>query len=399
MSAAIPLGLGIVGAGAFAQFVATVAADLPEVHVIAVTDTDRGRAQRLAAAVDAEAGADAAALLDRPDVEAVVIATPPYLHAELTLQALAARRHVFCEKPIALTVPDADRVRAAVARSGLCFVVDHVLRYNPILTAIGRLQESGLLGSVRRLAFENDAADEDLPVAHWFWDETISGGILLEHGVHFFDAAAMLLAAPPRRVQALAGRRPDGRTDTVVCTVAHDDGALASYAHGFSHSHRAERQLMRLDFGLAEARVHGWIPLRADLDLWADDQAADNYEQLADRAAELLAVPRTRPGGNERIDVSVARDAAPALTHARGIAYRAPHHITARLDVGGPDAKIRVYRESVRAALHDLVAGARTGVAPRADIAAGHAAVRLAATATAAWHDTTTHHLSMPEAS
>jgi predicted dehydrogenase len=255
------------------------------------------------------------------------------------------------------------------------------------------------LSGVRRFSFENDAADEDLPAGHWFWDDTISGGVLLEHGVHFFDAAAMLLAAPPCRVQAIGGRRPDGRTDTVVCTVEHVDGALASHAHGFSHSRRAERQLMRLDFGLAEARVHGWIPLRADLDVWADDDVADSYAQLPGRAAEMLAVAGARPSGYERISVTVERDAAPAVTHARGIAYRAPHRVTACLQVNGPDAKDRVYRESVRAALRDLATSARTGSTPRANITAGHAAVRLAAAAAAALHDGTTHRLAPSEAS
>lgn len=399
MNPAEPLGLGLVGAGGFAQFVLSAAADLPEVRVLTVTDTDPDRAERLANGCGAEVAEDTAAMLARDQVQAVIIATPPRTHADLAVQALTAGRHVFCEKPVALTEADADRVRAAVASSARAFVVDHVLRYNPILAGIIRLQEAGLLGSVQRFAFENDAADEDLPAGHWFWDETISGGLLLEHGVHFFDAAALLLAASPRRVQAIGGRRPDGRTDTVVCTVEHADGALASYAHGFSHPHRAERQMMRLDFGLAEARIHGWIPLRADLDVWADDAAADTYEQLSGCAAELLAAPGTRPSGCERISITVERDTAPAVTHARGIAYRAPNRVIACLDITGPNSKVRVYRESVRAALLDLAISARTGATPRADITAGHAAVRLAAAATAALHDGTTHRLETSETS
>lgn len=373
---AIPLGLGIVGAGGFARFVVSAAAHLADVDVVAATDTDLGRAHRLAA-----------------------VATSPRTHAELAIRALMAGRHVFCEKPIALSEADADRVRAAVAASGRSFVVDHVLRYNPILVAMRRLQDDGLLATVHRFSFENDAADEDLPAAHWFWDETISGGILLEHGVHFFDAAALLLGAPPRRVQAIGAHRPDGRTDTVVCTVEHADGALASYAHGFSRPRRAERQLMRVDLGLAEARVYGWIPLRADLEVWADDEAVRRYEALPGRAAQILAMPGARRSGYERIRVTLERDAAPAVTHSRGVTHRAPHHVTARVTLGGPNAKERVYRENVRAALRDLAASAHTGATPRADITAGHAAVRLAVAATAALHDATTHRLPIPEAS
>jgi predicted dehydrogenase len=337
--------------------------------------------------------------LDDDRVEAVVIATPPSTHAPLAMQALAAERHVFCEKPVALTDADADRVRAAVVSSSRTFVVDHVLRYNPVLAALRRLHDDSLLGAVQRLAFENDAADEDLPAGHWFWDETVSGGILLEHGVHFFDAAAMLINEPPQRVQAIGSARPGGGPiDTVVCTVAHAGGALASYAHGFSHPRRAERQLMRLDFGLAEARLHGWIPLRADLDAWADDAAADRFERLPGRAAELLTVAGVRPSGREQITVSVTRDAAPAQTSARGRPRCAPHHVRARIQLGNADAKHRVYRDSVRAALLDLAVCARTGSTPRADIEAGRAAVHVAAAGTRALRDGCTHRLSNEEA-
>ena len=380
------LGVGVLGAGRFAEFVLAAAATLPELEIVAVADPDAERARVLADRYDARAVVDAAALLADEAVEAVLVAAPPSTHASAVRQALAADRHVFCEKPVALTEADAEAVRAAVAASDRTFVIDHVLRYNPVLAALRRLQAAGLVGPVRRFAFENDAADEDLPPAHWFWDEAVSGGVLLEHGVHFFDAAAMLIAAAPRRVQAMASARPDGRTDRVVCTVAHDGGALATHAHAFTHAHRAERQLMRLDLGLAEARVHGWIPLRADIDAWVDDHAAAGFDALPGRLRELLDVPGVRPSGSERITVDVRRHAGPAGSAA-------PHHVTACIELGGPDAKQRVYAESVRAALLDLALCARTGARPRADVASAHAAVLVAAAGTRALRDGRTHHL------
>jgi predicted dehydrogenase len=74
---------------------------------------------------------------------------------------------VFYEKPVAPPTPTPTG-RAAVLRSGRTFVVDHVLRYNPVLAALRRLHDDRLLQAVQRLAFENDAADEDLPAGHWF---------------------------------------------------------------------------------------------------------------------------------------------------------------------------------------------------------------------------------------
>ncbi|MDQ2739704.1 MAG: Gfo/Idh/MocA family oxidoreductase [Actinomycetota bacterium] len=397
MTAGSGLGLGIIGAGGFAQFVASATSELSEVTIVAVTDLDAGRAGQMADAFGADALTNPAALLGDDRVHAVVITTPPSTHARLSLQALAGGRHVFCEKPVALAESDADEVRKAVLASQRTFVVDHVLRYNPVLAALRRLQDADLLGAVHRLAFENDASDEDLPAEHWFWDDKVSGGILLEHGVHFFDAAAMLIGAPALQVQAMGSTRTDGRTDTVVCTVAHAGGALATYSHGFSHAHRAERQLLRLDAGLAEARVHGWIPLRAELDVWTD--RVDAFEELPAHAADILVVPGVRPSGREHIAVTVDRNAAPAAaTRARGAQHCAPHHVSVCIDLGGPDAKQAVYRESVRAALLDLATCARTGAVPRANIELGHAAVLVAAAGTRALHDGLTHHLATTEA-
>jgi predicted dehydrogenase len=260
-------------------------------------------------------------------------------------------------------------------------VVDHVLRYNPILRALGRLRDP-LLGPVQRFAFENDASDEDLGPDHWFWDERISGGIFVEHGVHFFDAANALIGTLPEAVQGMATRRPGtDLVDLVVATARHPGGALATYAHGFTHAHRCERQLMRIDFGAAEARVTGWIPVHATVDVWTDDAGAALVDGLPDRAGELLAVDGHRLGGRAGIEVDVERDAGPAWARARGLDRRLPHRARLTIDLGGEPAKQRVYAESVRAAMADLARCANTGGAPAAGPLEGWTAVVVAAAA------------------
>ena len=63
-------------------------------------------------------------------------------------------------------------------------------RYNPVYDAVDRLIQSGTLGELLHGSFENYASDENLPPEHWFWDRSKSGGIFVEHGVHFFDLFA-----------------------------------------------------------------------------------------------------------------------------------------------------------------------------------------------------------------
>lgn len=384
-------GVGLIGAGGFAAFFAEAIADLPGVRLDAVADADVMRARLLAARHDAAVVRDSAALLARDSVDVVAIATPPRHHADLAVEALAAGRHVFCEKPLAVTAADADRVRDAVAASGRVLVVDHVLRYNPLLRAIGELREGGLLGPVQRFAFENDAADEDLPEGHWFWDVAHSGGILIEHGVHFFDAASMLIGSEPEHVQALGFRRDGGTLDSVVATASHPGGASASYAHSFAHARRAERQLMRIDFGAAEARVHGWIPLRAELDIWTDDLGAGQLKALAERGGRLYEVAGYRRTGGEVLTVTVERGAGSPHAIGRGRPHCVPHHARVDLALGAPADKQRVYAASVRAAMTDLVHCAMTGGRPVANVDVGWHAVRTAAAATAALRDGCTH--------
>ena len=378
---AAPVGLGLVGAGGFATFLAEAAASLPAVSVRAVADSRPDAARRLAEAHGARATDSWQDLLTDGTVDAVVVATPPASHAAIATAALETGKHVFCEKPLALEDADARHLVTVVERTGRVLVVDHVLRYNPLLRALARLRGT-LLGPVQRFCFENDASDEDLDADHWFWDEARSGGIFVEHGVHFFDAAAMLLDHEPTSVRAVEARRQDGPVDLVSATVMHGGGTLATHTHSFTHAHRCERQLMRLDCGPAEVRVEGWIPVHAVLDAWTDDAGLAVAEGLPDRTPELFDVPGFRLGPAAAIRVSSRRDAAAPRARGRGVALDLPHHVRVELTLGGHDAKPVAYAESVRAALTDLVAAITEGGRPQSGVREGAAAVAVATAAT-----------------
>ncbi|MFE7622438.1 Gfo/Idh/MocA family protein [Streptomyces sp. NPDC057509] len=379
------LGVGLVGCGGFAGFVLDAVAGLPGLRLAAVADPSPERARRLGARHGVPALGSLGELLERDDVAAVLIATPPATHAALATAALRAGRHVFCEKPLATTTEDASAVAHEARLAGRALVVDHVLRYNPLLRAVERLTGRGLLARPRRFLFENDASDEDLGPGHWFWDQAHSGGIFIEHGVHFFDAARALLGSDPVAVRATAVGRPGGPVDLVSADVVHPAGVLASHLHSFTHAHRAERQLMRLDHGFAETRISGWIPVHAEITAWADEDEARAWEELPGLQDELLAVEGFRPHGGERIAVRVERNAGSAApARGRGEERSVPHRVRAVLDLGGEARKQYVYAQSVRAAMADLVRAARDGTRPVAGAVSGFAAVAVAEAATVA---------------
>ena len=382
-----PLGMGIVGAGGFAAFVADATADLPGVEVKAVADPVVERAHRLGSKHGARAVRDWEDLLRLPEVDVVVVATPPASHAVVATAALEAGRHVFCEKPLAMDESQAADLVDLVERTGRVLVVDHVLRYNPILRALNRLRP-GLLGDVQGFTFDNDASDEDLGPDHWFWDPAASGGIFIEHGVHFFDAASMLIGRASTGVQATTAQRADsGPVDLVSATVLHGPRVLATHTHSFTHAHRCERQLMRLDYGAAEVRVEGWIPVDAVIDAWTDDAGARLVEALPSQVQDTLSVDGFRLGPEAAITVQVRRDAADGAARGRGLALDVPHHVRVELTLGGPAAKAKVYAESVRAAMSDLVTAVTTGSTPYSSVREGAAAVTVAAAATRASRD------------
>ncbi|GAA3874845.1 Gfo/Idh/MocA family oxidoreductase [Streptomyces lannensis] len=377
------VGLALVGCGGFGAYVLDAVRDIPGLRVVACADPDGERARVLAERHGAHVAASVEEVVGIPEVDVVVLATPPAAHADGAVTALRAGRHVFCEKPVAVTLEAAARVAEEASRAPGVFAVDHVLRYNPILRLLQRLGEEGLLDPLRRFLFENDASDEDLGPDHWFWDPAHSGGIHIEHGVHFFDAAAALMGSDPVAVHGTEVRRDGGPVDIVVATASHPGGSVATHTHSFTHAHRAERQLMRLDYGFAEARVTGWIPTFATVTAWTDEAGAARWAQLPERADELLAVPGLRPHGGERITVSVQRDAGsdrPAL--GRGVRRVVPHRVDVVIDLGGEERKPHVYAESVRAAMTDLLHCAAHGGTPVADARAGLTAVAVAEAAT-----------------
>ena len=387
MTSSSVVGLGLVGAGGFASFIAGSTASLPSVSLRAVADPRPDAAERLARQHGARATASWRDLLSDDDVDAVVVATPPADHAGIARAALEAGKHVFCEKPLALDDADAAALVDTVERTGRVLVVDHVLRYNPLLRALTRLRGS-LLGPVQRFCLENDASDEDLGDDHWFWDDSRSGGIFVEHGVHFFDAAAMLLEREATSVQAVAARRPGGGpVDLVSATVTHGEDVLATHTHSFTHAHRCERQLMRLDCGPAEVRVEGWIPVHAVVDAWTDDAGLRFAEGLPERAGELLHVDGFRLGHRAGVRVASEPDAGPRRARGRGVPLDVPHHVRLELTLGGHEAKPEAYAESVRAALTDLVGRIADGGTPFSGVREGAVAVAVATAATRSAYD------------
>ncbi|MGE0653787.1 MAG: Gfo/Idh/MocA family protein [Alphaproteobacteria bacterium] len=116
--------------------------------LIAVSDANRARAEGFASEQDCLA-IDPQDIFAHPDVDAIVMALPPQFHAEFAIRAVENGKDVLVEKPIALTVPDAERAVAAAKAHGRVFMTGHVLRFHPAFEKLKDLIDSGELGTVK----------------------------------------------------------------------------------------------------------------------------------------------------------------------------------------------------------------------------------------------------------
>lgn len=260
------LNIGVVGAGGFANFAARCFVEVSGIRIVAVTDTNHASASAMAQAFGATAHADFAGFLADDAIDLVYIATPPALHFEQSRAALEAGKHVICEKPAALATHEAEMLVALAKARGRLYVVNLMQRYNPLFDAVKAIVDDKLLGEFTHGFFENYASDEFLNASHWFWDDAQSGGIFIEHGVHFFDLFAGWLGAG-EPIYAAKWQRPGvaaGVFDRVVALVNYAAGPVSFY-HGFDQPKALDRQELRLQFERGDVTLYGWVPVRLRL--------------------------------------------------------------------------------------------------------------------------------------
>lgn len=181
------LRVGVIGAGAMgASHVGTLAAGVPIAQVTRVFDLDTTRAKDVADAVGGEAADSAEALIADPEVDAIVIASPDFTHADLAIAAIGAGKHVLCEKPLAVTADDARRVVDAEIAAGRRFVqVGFNRRFDPGFQDLRRSIVDGSLGEVRVLhGIHRNASNST---------STDDAGLVTGSMIHEFDTFRWLL--------------------------------------------------------------------------------------------------------------------------------------------------------------------------------------------------------------
>lgn len=222
--------IGLLGCGFIGKVHAKAYAQIPDAKVVAVVDRDSGRAKEVAEEPGAEVVPVVDDLLSRQDIDMVDVCLPTYLHADHVIAAARAGKHVLCEKPMALSLEQADAMIEATEQAGVAFMVGHTLRFWPEYVAIKDLVSRGELGKPVAVAATRLGTAPTWSWDRWLLDPERGGGAVPDLHIHDIDYIAWLLGKP-RSVMARGVRSANGCWDHVFTTLDYGDG-VAAFAEG-----------------------------------------------------------------------------------------------------------------------------------------------------------------------
>jgi myo-inositol 2-dehydrogenase/D-chiro-inositol 1-dehydrogenase len=300
------VGIGLIGAGMIGQghaYALRLLTEDGEVRPVAVTDFSSEAVDGARAICPFERVApDAQAVIDDPDVEAVVIVTPTTTHHELVAASVAAGKPLLCEKPLATRFDVVQEMCALVGSSGLIAQVGFHSRFHPLINELVRLVATRELGAPMGYTLRDDQywPTGDVVPGHSSWRSQrahAGGGALLEHSIHSADILGWLFG-PATNVYART-RNVFGYDveDTAVCTIEHASGVVGSLISVFNGVRgREERRLevffeqgaveVTTDF-LVGAREDGFLVQRPD-----QEPERLDVEALRDRHFESVGITR-----------------------------------------------------------------------------------------------------------
>jgi len=215
--------IGFLGSGYIAGVHASILARDPRVEVTAVHDVLKGRAKALARTMGASVAHSVAEVLATCD--ALYITTPNTKHTQLAILAVEERKHVFCEKPMATSVADAERIVSIAERSGKVFQVGHNRRFAPVYTELKRM-----LSETHRAHSAHVKMNRgELLNPEWTGNPRITGGFLFETTIHMFDMMRFLFGEV-KTLQAIGSSHEYAETDDFSVLLNFENGMHATLA-------------------------------------------------------------------------------------------------------------------------------------------------------------------------
>lgn len=231
----------------------------PDAKLVAIWDEEEERGRQAAERYNVPFEPDLDKVLSRPEVDAVVVDTPTSMHPDVIIAAAEAKKHIFTEKALAITVKEADRIVEAVKRSGVKFMISLPNRCRPDRIFAKRVVDEKLIGDITmaRLRVAHSAAlDYWWKPGNWFRDPArAGGGAFIDLGCHTLDLALWLLGRPKSAMARLSNFLGNYEVDdNSVAMIEFENKAIAML--DVSWVHRAGANTIEL-FGTEGSLVIG----------------------------------------------------------------------------------------------------------------------------------------------
>ena len=345
--------IGIIGFGGFGKFLFNAWNQLDNVQVTSIADIN---AAAITGIENVAFFIDWKDMILSENIDLIAIVTEPSTHQVIANACMRAGKHVLIEKPLAINTSDARAIIKTRDQTGVVAAIDFIMRFNPLLQTIRSLNQAGVFGKLRRVDVENYAQDEQLPPQHWFWHHDRSGGILIEHAVHFIDLVHFLSPSKHVTVNGLKHNRNALQEDQIMANVLYESGLIATHYHSFARPGFFETTDIKLSYDIADIQLHGWIPLSAEVKVLVNEQSKEKllsnpfFECLH---SELIAsaTDESRPSGWGISDINTAKDKH--FVRSGGVQYEADEMITGRFRLGR--SKQEVYADCVKSSLLDVL--------------------------------------------
>lgn len=230
------VGFGLIGCGTMGASLVESLVEIDGVKLAGVMDSDPKQAASIADKYGGVATTNLDEMLARPDIDAVIIASPGFLHREHAERSFAAGKHVFCEKPMALNPADCEAMIRARDASGKKLMIGQVLRYIGVFNYTREFQAAGKLGDVVSLRITRSSGGWGGWWRSWRSKEELSGGVLFEFSVHEMDFM-MDIAGDAASVYAVSKGTQTDKVDyetMYMLTTRFESGAIGQLSAGIA---------------------------------------------------------------------------------------------------------------------------------------------------------------------
>jgi predicted dehydrogenase len=325
-SSGAPLKVGVVGVGRQGRAILAELAKFEAVEVVALADSTPSRLEAgLKRAKNARGYASQGEMLEKEAaIDALVIATPTHLHKDLVLAALAAKKHVYVEAPLAHTPEDALEIAAAGKRALTVLQVGQLGRLDPIYLLAYKFFRTGSIGDTIALRGQwrkktswrtPGGTPEEQRLLDWKLDPAVSLGLVGEVGLHQLDVFHWFLGAYPTRVRGFGSIQlhQDGRevADTIHCQFEFPGGKALQYEATLANSFDSDYELISGTQGAIKlAWTRGWLFKEPDAPTQGWEVYA-NRQSFANEQGITLIADATKLAAQDKLKDGVALEHPP----------------------------------------------------------------------------------------